>query len=177
MLSINLGRVGKTTPVRGRDVIGRTVWLQTTGRRLGRVVDLLLDPGGRRVVGLAVADGGPGGPRMLPLDAVTEIGRDAILAGAAAQPVPPAAVRTWRELRELAGKPVVSSGGRELGAVDDVVFDLRTGEVSSYRLSGGFVQDLIEGRPEVPAASMVIGSDAVLADGVGSSESDLDLEG
>lgn len=151
------GARGVCGAARGRDVIGKPVIVQGSGRRVGRVGDLLLDPAGRRVAGLLVAGG-----RMVALPSLRGIGTDVVLCDDLPVPLPPAGLRPWSELRRLSGKPVLSQAGQAMGTLDDVVFDEATGEISGFRISGGFIQDLVEGRSLLPGDALSVNGGGAL---------------
>lgn len=149
--------------VHGRDWLGRPVLTQQGRRRIGEVVDLLLDAAGRRVVGLVVRSGVLGGQRIVPLQHVRQASWDGI-----AVDVTPAELATlsdeatWGHVRDLAGKRLLTRTGEELGLLDDIAFDPRTGLVENYRLTAGFVSDFLDGRPRLQGSLEAVGGDHVI---------------
>lgn len=142
---------------------------QSTGRRLGEVTDLLLDPAGGRVVGLVLDCGWPSAARAVPVESIAGMGPDAVVVEdhpIGLEKVAGAGARPWSQVRRLSGKPVFSRSGRELGRLDDVLFDEASGEVKGYRLSGGFISDLLDGRATIAPSGLTVGDEALLADGV-----------
>lgn len=127
---------------KGSDLLGLPVIAAASGRRLGRVQDLVLDPAGARVVGLLLEPAGwfrP--PQVLPWPAVAGVG-DAVVARG--EPAPAAAAGpTWRA---LAGKAVLTEQGAELGALADLWL-AADGAVTGYQLSCGLIDDLLSGQP------------------------------
>lgn len=126
-----------------RGLTGRPVVQQGTGRFLGRVKDVLIDPQGVQLVALRLTGSGwfnavrgVAWSQVLgtQLDRLLVDGEPAELAGLApgAQP-----------LSELIGPPEPVAAG---SFVDDAVFDPATGRIVGYQLSRGVLQDLLEGR-------------------------------
>jgi uncharacterized protein YrrD len=64
---------------RASDVIGRPVVSADTGKRLGVVGDLLLDDGGRHLLGVVVTHGAFRGEDVLPVESVQSLGNDAVV--------------------------------------------------------------------------------------------------
>ncbi|TXK79322.1 PRC-barrel domain-containing protein [Paenibacillus sp. N3.4] len=66
--------------------------------------------------------------------------------------------------RKLKGLPVITVGGHKLGMVDDVYLDQNWGkQIVGYELSEGFVSDLKEGHRWLPMPDSAIkGEDAII---------------
>ena len=64
---------------RATDVIGLAVVSADTGKKLGKVVDLLLDENGTKLVGLLVKHGVLKQEHVLPAAAVQSLGPDAVV--------------------------------------------------------------------------------------------------
>jgi len=143
------------------DLLGLPVVTLAGGRRVGRVRDLVLDPGGRQVLGLLLSrEGWFRGAQGVPWGEVVRIGRDAVLVRGEPRPAP--AGLLWSSLR---GKPVLTLGGAEVGLLADLEVD-PGGRVQGYRLSGGVLDDLLVGQARVEGpAHMEPGSDVVLLSG------------
>lgn len=127
---------------RASELLGLPVVAAATGRRLGRVQDLVLDPAGARVTGLLLDAGGwlrP--PLVLPWPAVAGVA-DAVVARDEPAPLP-APGCTWRR---LAGKPVLTAAGEEVGGLADLWLQ-PDGALAGYQLSGGLIDDLLCGQP------------------------------
>lgn len=132
------------------------------GKRIGRVLDVLFEPGGVRVVGFVVAR-----PRLfylfdlkdrfLALDSTTVEGGQ-IVVGAGKDPWDaPAAKRlgfSWDDTVIWAGMPVRTRAGAKLGAVRDALFDPATGRLAAIGLTGGLTADLAVGVRDVAAAQV-----------------------
>jgi len=109
----------------------------TTAATVGKVAGLLVDPATRSVVGLRLkkTEGGD----LLAWSDITAFGSDAVTVTGADRigegdlHLKELAHKTYKVL----GKRVLSTGGDELGKVDDVDFDLESGTVTSLVLDGG----------------------------------------
>jgi uncharacterized protein YrrD len=100
------------------------------GHRVGTVRDLVLDDGGRQVLGVMLERGWLRRRRQfVALDQVQAIRRDRVVARADEPAGSPP-----RANGSLTGKLAVSRSGRYLGIVGDVYFDERTGKVSAYEI-------------------------------------------
>jgi uncharacterized protein YrrD len=148
------------------DLVGRTVVSSETGDRLGRVADVLLEPHSDRALGLVIGGGLFEGEHVLPIGDVQTLGTDAVVARSA-QGVLDA--KQWRERRidaarssALKHRRVLTTGGRMLGEIDDVLLD-DTGVVEAFEISRPAFGGLVRQRSRLPQDSQVtIGDDAVL---------------
>jgi uncharacterized protein YrrD len=114
----------------GLDVVGLPL-VDGEGHRVGTVRDLVLDDGGRQVLGVMLERGWLRRRRQfVALDQVQSIRRDRV----AAQRDDPEAAPPPRANGSLTGTLAVSRAGRYLGVVGDVYFDERTGEVGAYEI-------------------------------------------
>jgi sporulation protein YlmC with PRC-barrel domain len=109
----------------------------STADTVGKVAELLVDPGTRRVVGLRLKKTEDGD--LLAWSDITAFGADAVTVTGADK-----IGEGDLHLRELAhktyrilGKRVLTTGGDELGKVGDVDFDLETGTVTSLLVDKG----------------------------------------
>ena len=137
-------------------ILGLPVILAPTGRRLGQVSDLALNPDGDAVLGVVVEGGWTRGRRLLDRQAVAGWGPDALVATAEAWLAADAGLHA----ATLSGKPVLVRTGRELGQLDDLEFDPASGSLTGFGLSAGLVSDLLHGKTRL-AASLRVG-EAVL---------------
>lgn len=154
---------------RGKDLIGHSVIQIETGKRLGEVREILFDPDGVRVLGLVLSPGGWfDGGKAVPFDSVRSFGPDAVVVED--EPIEvkslPGCESGVGQQRDLVGKRLLSEQGRDLGTLDDVIFDAGTGGVMAYQVSGGFIQDLMDGRDTIFTSGLSVGRDAVIVDGV-----------
>lgn len=63
----------------------------------------------------------------------------------------------------ILGEQVITSDGKELGAVKDLVIDEESYKMTGYEISGGILNDLLQGRNILPIdKSFVKGEDVVI---------------
>lgn len=144
---------------RGSELLGLPVVDAHTGRRLGRVRDLVLGDGAQRVTGLVLDSGGwwrP--PRVVPWVAVQGIGSGAAVVQLDSADLAERSGPCWSD---LAGKPALTGQGNELGLLADLW--LRPdGTVAGFQLSSGLLDDLLSGQSVLPAPRQLrYGADAV----------------
>lgn len=144
---------------RGRDWIGKPVLDAATGVTLGEIEDLLIDPARLQLIGVRL--NGAGRRWVAPLQGVMQAGTGALLADSAllkpVQTGPGAG-----SLQQLLGKVMLARSGADLGVLDDLSFDERSGAITGYITSGGPIADLLEGRSVIQPAALVQGDHAVL---------------
>lgn len=147
----------------GREIIGLPVFHSDTGRRLGEVKDVILDGHGRRVWGLVLDRGGLfHQARVLPIEMIQDIGPDAVVSHH--EPMVEIPGATISERRDLQGKRVLSQSGSDLGTLDDVFFEV-DGSVTGFRLSAGFIDDIISGKQELSVSgARAVGQDSIIVD-------------
>ena len=127
--------------IRVRDLGGRAVVDIDAAEKLGRIEKVILDPDARRVAGLVVSHaastlGGAATQQTIPASAVHAVGPDAITVRHAALETPHAApLDTLPRASELIGRKAVSTTGRFLGVVDDVLIDESDGRILGYELA------------------------------------------
>lgn len=112
----------------GRELMSRMVFDARTGRRLGKVTQVIWDPTSGQFLGFRV--GGPeAGEQVVAQSQIAAIepGKITITAqeGAYVREAEPAGL----------GKQLVTDDGRELGMVTDVIFDFDTQQVLAYEVS------------------------------------------
>jgi len=147
---------------KGRELVGLPVISQDQGEELGRVQDLLYDEQAGCLKGLLLADGGwlrqsqvvdfarlaGRGPKSFTVTGAGDVSHEL-----------PSGARRWQEIK---GLRLLNQEGEELGLVEDLVVDLPSGQVQALEISTGLVNDLLEGRREVPLGGAVNwGTDAI----------------
>lgn len=144
--------------------------LDAGGRRLGRVRDVVLSACGRRVAALVVEPGRwlrPG--RVVDWPAVVAVGDGAVVVASAPRPLAPGEGGVGPAWQQVAGRPLYSSGGADLGHLADAWVDPASGAITGYQVSAGLVDDLLSGQTVLPGpAPLVTGPEAlILGDGAG----------
>lgn len=111
----------------GRELMSRTVVDATTGKRLGKVTQVIWDPSSGQLLGLRI--GGPDEPATMVAQeqiAAIEPGQITITPGEGA--FVPTAEPTG------IGKQLLTDDGRNLGPITDVIFDFATQQVLAYEV-------------------------------------------
>jgi sporulation protein YlmC with PRC-barrel domain len=125
--------------VKFSDATGRQVVSTTTAATVGKIDEFVVDPRRRAVVAVALKKTEDGTTLAWPnitafgADAVTVTGADVLT-----EPTPEIIALSGKD-HQLLGKRVLSTGGDELGKVDDVEFDEETGTITALLLPGGEV--------------------------------------
>ena len=134
------GATGWLSMIRATDLRDRAVVDLETGSKIGCVDELVLDPAGRRIAGVIVADGrgllGRGARRTIPASALHALGGDAVTVRVAA--ATDAAIELVADLPLLAqvvGRKVLTEGGQLLGTVEDVLVEPPGGWIVGYALA------------------------------------------
>jgi sporulation protein YlmC with PRC-barrel domain len=130
----------------GQQLYGKTVVDVTNGESVGSVADILVDSAEGRVAGLVVSHGnrlsGRQRDEVIPAEAVQAVGRDAVTvngagSGAVEAPKRMAAGGTLARSSAIKGRRIVTTSGREVGRLGDVVLDCDTGSVAGYTIRAG----------------------------------------
>ncbi|WP_310489526.1 PRC-barrel domain-containing protein [Chamaesiphon sp. VAR_69_metabat_338] len=150
---------------KGKDIIGKSVVTYDSGQKVATVKDLIFDRDDNSLLGFLIEEAGWfSSAKILPLDAVTVIGSDAII-------IPDReAIRSAKEYPNiyrilennniLNGTRVMTTDGRNLGRLVDLYFDDRVGTIAGYETSDGLFADAYSGRSFVPAPKTIkIGKD------------------
>lgn len=150
---------------KGTDLIGKPVVAFDTGEQFERIKDLLFDQETNQLLGFLVDEGGWfSSARVLPLQNIQTIGRDAVIVAAKNTVVNAAQVPAIQRLLErnnvLKGTKIMTTDGRDLGTLADLYFNEETGAVEGYEASGGVFADAYSGRSFIPAPHAIkIGED------------------
>jgi len=118
-----------TVPLlRGRDVVGSPVVSIATGDDLAEVRDVVFEPNEGGIAGFRLNRRGRFKGRLralLPIETVAAVGTDAVMVASAdalvAPDEAPATVTTARQDDDVLHDLVVTSSGRQLGTIQDVV--------------------------------------------------------
>lgn len=149
--------------LKGRELIGLPVIDLNTGKEVGLVEDLVVDLEKRKVTGLLVKSGGwITAHRLLTLDKIYRIGNNSIIINNVEQSLNQGQIEERFEtgIKSLRGLSILSSTGKELGTVEDLVCDITEGKISGWEISDGLVQDLVDGRKILPQEAVITyGSD------------------
>lgn len=142
--------------LKGSHIIGKPIVAYDTGRRIGRVKDLLFDQNTSLLLAFLVREGGWfSHTQVLPLQNIQIIGIDAIIAIAEEALVNAEQFADIQQVLDrhqiLQGTRILTTDGRNLGQIIDLYFDPTTGAIEGYEVSGGLFADAQSGRSFVPA--------------------------
>ena len=125
--------------IRATTLGGRAVVDMDAAEKLGKIDKVILDPDARRVAGFVVSRGSTlisEGTRVtVPASAVYAVGPDAVTVhhdGAAGEDI--ARLETLPRVGDVVGRKVVSTDGRFLGTVRDVLISDDSGRIVGYAL-------------------------------------------
>jgi uncharacterized protein YrrD len=106
--------------------------------KIGRIHELILDPGRRRVAAVVGRRGralfGAGADWTVPASAVISVGADALTIRTCHSYERGMEMSNYPTLASLMGRKVLSRRGKLLGSVADVLVDERTGAIAGYGL-------------------------------------------
>ncbi len=149
---------------KGKDANGLLVIARDTGRKLGKVEDLVIDSQGSRILGILVDEAGWfKEAKVVAWPSFRVIGLDAVIIDDEASVKKASDVPEMSEVLKggnvLIGARVATTDGRELGKIEEFYFDPETGVVKGFELSGG------KGRSFLPTpASLQTGEDVAFVD-------------
>lgn len=137
------------------------------GRIVGRVHKLILDPEGRRIVGLLLATRLGREPRCLPFRNIHSIGEHALTVRGAETIMPlselPGMEEALRSQRRVHNSPILTESGTFVGDVDEYTVNPHSGRIETLLVSGGLIRDLFQGQVALPAhLVLTIGEDATI---------------
>ncbi len=145
--------------VRASDVIGRQITVRNGGQDIGKIKDLVVDSDGHEVIGIVLSDGMLAGSRVAPWNAVQAFGPDSVVIDATGSVVKASAAPDIKAALDkktrVKGLKLLTTKGKELGKIVDLIFDETTGDVGGYELSGGPFSDMFKGTPFLPTPQWI----------------------
>jgi uncharacterized protein YrrD len=154
--------------LRGNDIIGKPVMVQDADQQLDPVQDVIFDPEVNRLLGFVVDRRGRSSEALIALwEGVQIIGSDGVQLSSAKSVIPamyaPPIKKIMNQENLLNRAKVITTDGHELGKLVDIYFDVQTGQIEGYEVSGGLVTDLLSGHSFMPVSLVVeIDQDVVL---------------
>lgn len=145
---------------KGRQIKNLPVINIINGIILGNVLDLKIGDN-HKIEGiyLQTPDNRSG---FVPLQAISSMGRDAVLVNSTVEQT---AGDIALEKAGFNGSWVMSSAGKSLGYVDDIVIEEKDGSIIGYEVSDGYIKDMLVGRKVVYTADILTyGKDAVIVE-------------
>ncbi|MGG1515843.1 PRC-barrel domain-containing protein [Paenibacillus oryzisoli] len=153
---------------KAHDLIGLPVFTVDTGKQIGEVQDLLIDPTWNISGIILEAKMWFSALRYVSWEGIVSAGEDAITISNEDVICELAHMNECHPFLEgrsrIKGLPVMTVGGEELGMVEDVYLNGNWGkQIVGYELSEGFISDLKEGRKRLPLPeTATIGEDAII---------------
>jgi uncharacterized protein YrrD len=149
------------------DLIGKSIVSATSGELVGKVSDVLFDPASCQTIGLVIAGGLFSSEHVLAYGDVQVLGKDAVVARAVDRVMGP---KEWNarglesaRSSSLNRKRVMTSTGRQLGAVSDVYLNETTGAVEALEVSNSSLGGLVNRHSVLPqTGTLTIGPDAIV---------------
>jgi uncharacterized protein YrrD len=127
--------------IRASGLYGRALIDLDTADRIGYVDEIIVDPYGPCIAGFVVSKGrsvlGNRKSIIVAAEAIYAIGPDALTMRSTGRPPDETVyLGSLPRLSELAGRKMVSFGGKFLGTVEDALIDERDGRIIGYPLDG-----------------------------------------
>ncbi len=146
--------------------VGLSVVDSSTGDQVAKVKEVFVDLGDNRVVAFGLErKGWFERDKILPFSRAASLGEDGIIIS------DKEALEDRGDLdsltrAQLEGKRLLTEKGKDVGVVDDILFNEENGALVGYRVSGGLVKDLTEGKGWLPAkADLTVGKETVVLSG------------
>jgi uncharacterized protein YrrD len=150
-----------------KEIFHRPIYSIQEGKKCGKLCDMVIDFSAHRVLGIVSELERDIPKELIPIDSVVNFGTDAVMIqsvgnveGADSDKPLAQAVKKrikWIDLQ------VIKDSGEQVGDLSNFVFDDKSGEISSYEISGGIFQKLIEGSVNLPKEGVVsIGPDCMV---------------
>lgn len=149
----------------GKELAGLAVVTLNGGEKLGRVDDVVFDPGTGRVTGFFVDRGGMfSKPKFLPAGDVQSLGDDALTVSSDKVLLDgPSALTGELAAKTAENLPVLNPAGTVLGKVADIGIETQSLSVPYLILATGIIGDTLHGKPHLPiSAVQTVGADSVI---------------
>lgn len=152
---------------RARNIVGLPIVCIQTGKRAGKVFDLIIDEAWH-ITGIILGPKGWLTPiRYIVWNDLVACGEDAVTIQTRT------VIKKWKSREammfqegkhRIKGLPIMTANGNQLGIVEDVYFDTQLGtKIIGFEISEGFISDLTEGRKWLALPNSVTrGDDALI---------------
>lgn len=151
------------------DVLGLPVISAANGLKIGTLKDVLFHKSNKLILAFLLEKGNYAVKgNVIRLQNVLSLGNDALIVDN------PANLLEYRNYKKdnplddknhLRGFKVYTHSGEDLGVVQDIMFDYKTGKVEGVQVSDGLVQDIMVGRNILPFLGKVdIGNSNILVE-------------
>ncbi|MGE5396588.1 MAG: PRC-barrel domain-containing protein [Chitinophagales bacterium] len=146
--------------MKGRSLIGKWVVNQNDGAIIGKVIDMVLDASLEIESMVILKDSGD--KIEMPVKQLL-LGENAVLVK---MPYDHSGNKKMDEVvmyHEKLGTMIITTGGKEIGVLSDLVFEPETGNTTGLEISDGAIKDFIEGRNEITRDKIeIVGENAVM---------------
>ena len=155
------------------EVLNLPVLCADNGKKAGVVKDVIFGLVNKKVMALLLEQNGLSlKKKVVLLEKLLGLGSDAAIVNSMSSVSNmdrTAFSETFRDEGALLGLKVFSKAGGDLGTVKDVMFDWQTGRIEGFEVSGGMIQDVMQGRKLIPLFGkvelgeefVVVGNEAV----------------
>lgn len=125
---------------RASNYIGKPIFTEA-GEQLDTINDVIFDPRIHQILCFVVEPGGwSGGAKILPWNDELSITSDAVIVSSHAQVMLARKVPDIQQILEttqvVVGKQLIAPDGHQLGILNDVYFDAKTGTILEYEVIG-----------------------------------------
>ena len=158
----------KYMELKGREIISLPILDESSGKDLGEVKNLIYDLHNKKLTALIIEDGGwLWGKNIIYLKDIETIGKDVVIILSADIIICTAqdseAKKLTRDFYDLIGNKVITQSGKDLGIIEDIIFEVDTGEITGLEISNGILADLIDGRSEIAfPQDIVLGDQSII---------------
>jgi uncharacterized protein YrrD len=148
--------------MKASEVLGRTAVIREGGQKAGKVKDVVIDHTGHQILGFVLAEGTFKKTLVARWAGLQTIGEDNVIFNTTGDVVKVAGAPEIKDVLDsklrFKGRKLQTTAGKDLGEIDEVQFDERTGQVLGYELTGG----IFSGRHFLPTPpAMEVGKDLV----------------
>ncbi len=151
------------------EVLGLPVISSTDGLKIGTLKDIVFNRDNKGILAFLLEKGAYAVKgTVIMLENILSLGNDALIVDNPDNLLEFRRFKKMYNLNErnnLRGLKIFTHSGEDLGMVQDILFDYRTGKVEGVQVSDGLVQDIIMGRNILPFFGKVeIGSSNILVE-------------
>lgn len=136
------------------EVLGLPVICVSNGKKIGIIKDMVFSPKMKELKAFLLERRGCQiNGKVILLKDVLDLGRDALIVNDCSCAKSPKKVKNTGDLGEngkIKGLKVYTRSGEDMGVVEDVIFDHKTGVVEGVEVSNGLMQDIVQGRNILP---------------------------
>jgi uncharacterized protein YrrD len=145
--------------IKSRELMGLPLIAKTTGKRVGEFQEIIFDPDSFEVLGITLGKNeNPEKKKVVLFKDIIKFEDQQILIKSQNAVIDADKVAglpdVIKENQKLLSETVKSENEKEIGAVSDVLFDEKMGEVAGFELADGLIKDIMEGRRFIPLSQI-----------------------